>query len=128
VASFRKKPQGVDVAGQDTDRVRAPTEAEQKQTIIRLSEIHQIGVSLLDVPGQARAKGQTPPLRDRLGGLRNETRLRQRADTGVVVDQLLHRAIQSLHEPNDIRVLVSKLVVRPVAADYKIPRHELDAF
>ena len=60
----------------------------------------------------------------RFASLRQQSGLGERADAGIVVDDLsVAAALQRLHQAHDVRVVGAELIVRAVETDDEVARH-----
>jgi hypothetical protein len=99
----------------------ASARAVYAPTVAGLPVAHEECVRALDLRDQTDAEREAEQLRDALGNLRQHAGLGQRADTGIVVDDLpLAETLQRLHQPDDVRVVGAELVVRAVEADDEV--------
>ena len=115
------QPERMEQPGQHPHAIRPAAESKHEHLVAGLPVVHQKGVCFADFPQDPGPNGQSGDLREPLLQLRPSRRLGQSAQARVVVDALLRRvAIEHLDQPHDIRVLGTKLIVRPVAANHQV--------
>ena len=128
LATLLEQPTAVDESGQRACRVGTAAEAEHEDGVAFFVVLHQVGVGLFDVLQQpapeCRAHDLTQPIAQR----RLEAGVAQRADTGVVVGNLLANAAPTdLEQLDDVGVFLFEKIAGAIQTDHDVLGHVCDS-
>ena len=103
-------------SGKYSSGVGAPAEAENEYPVSGLPLLHQKAIPLHHIRRQTRSKSKSSYGRIEFSNARDAVRLRESTYARIVIDELfICVSLQTLQQPDDIRVLPTKFVARPIA-------------